>query len=75
MSTQVHRAIERLPHGDRRARDRPRSYPSAHAVAAWVLFAVYLFATACAVWDIVQPPPELRSHAAQAASAASAASR
>jgi hypothetical protein len=26
-----------------------------HAYATWTLFAVYLVATACALWDIFQP--------------------
>jgi len=35
-----------------------------------MLFAVYVFATACAVWDIVQPAAEPGPHRTAAASAA-----
>ena len=39
----------------RRARPPARRRSISHAVATWSLLLVYLFATACAVWDVLHP--------------------
>ena len=70
MSIQTQRGFQRLLRPGRRSSGRPRERPSSHAVAAWMLFFVYVFVTACAVWDIVQPGSEPRPP--QAASSAAA---
>jgi hypothetical protein len=62
MSTQSQSGFRRLLRPGRRSNGRRRLRPSAHAVAAWMLFVVYLFATACAVWDVAQAASELRLH-------------